>query len=157
LNEDPRFFRGLISWVGFRQVGVPFVRRPRAAGSTKYRYGRLVKLAFDTITAFSTLPALCITLTAGACALLSALLPRVVGVLWAPGARAAPAWGWAALGFLGLWNVQFLALAVLGEYVVRTHRHTQGRPLYVVETLIEDLPPDTAEGEKKGRERATAL
>src|SRR5262245_3321608 len=48
-EEDPRFFRGLVTWVGFRQVGVPFVRKRRAAGYTKYRYGRLVKLAFDTI------------------------------------------------------------------------------------------------------------
>src|SRR2546425_1273040 len=63
LYEDPRFFRGLVSWVGFRQIGVGFVRRPRAAGYTKYRYSRLLKLAFDTITAFSTLPALLITIT----------------------------------------------------------------------------------------------
>src|SRR5947209_3473546 len=57
LSEDPRFFRGLVSWIGFKQIGVPFVRRRRAAGRTKYRYGRLVRLAFDTITAFSTKPA----------------------------------------------------------------------------------------------------
>src|SRR6516162_6214645 len=50
-HEDPRFFRGLVSWVGFRQVGVPFIRCRRAGGQTKYRYSRLVKLAFDTITA----------------------------------------------------------------------------------------------------------
>src|SRR5262249_14715398 len=55
-REEPRFFRGLIGWVGFRQVGVPFVRNPRVAGQTKYRYHRLLRLAFDTITAFSTLP-----------------------------------------------------------------------------------------------------
>ena len=42
-NEEPRFFRGLVSWVGFKQIGVPFVRRPRAAGTTKYRYGRLLR------------------------------------------------------------------------------------------------------------------
>jgi dolichol-phosphate mannosyltransferase len=137
LDEDPRFFRGLITWVGFRQVGVPFVRRRRAAGTTKYRYGRLLKLAFDTITAFSTLPALCITLAAGAAAVASAGLIGVVAVLWALGALAVPGWGWAALGFLVLWDVQFLSLAVLGEYVVRTHRHTQRRPLYVVDTVIE--------------------
>src|SRR6059058_5809923 len=63
LHEDPRFFRGLVSWIGFRQVGVGFVRRPRHAGYTKYRYGRLLRLAFDTITAFSTLPAQLITVT----------------------------------------------------------------------------------------------
>jgi hypothetical protein len=48
---------------------------------------------------------------------------------------------WAALGFLVLWDVQFLCLAVLGEYVVRTHRHTQRRPLYIVDTVIENRGP----------------
>jgi polyisoprenyl-phosphate glycosyltransferase len=150
LEEEPRFFRGLIAWVGFRQVGVPFVRRPRAAGRTKYRYGRLLKLACDTVTAFSSLPALFISLTAGACAVGSALVAAVVLALWAAGAVAVPGWGWAALGFLLLWNVQFLCLAVLGEYVVRTHRHTQRRPLYVIEDLLEhsrpaaSLPPTVA-------------
>jgi len=49
-----------------------------------------------------------------------------------------PAWGWTALGFLGLWNVQFACIAMLGEYIVRTHRHVQRRPLYVLDTLIEN-------------------
>ncbi|MFO0841248.1 MAG: glycosyltransferase family 2 protein [Gemmataceae bacterium] len=138
LNEDPRFFRGLVSWIGFKQVGVPFVRPPRAAGVTKYRYGRLLKLAFDTITAFSTLPALVITITALGCVGLSVGVATVVFGLWVVGSLAVPGWGWAALGFLALWNVQFVCLAVLGEYVVRTHRHTQRRPLFVVESVIEN-------------------
>jgi dolichol-phosphate mannosyltransferase len=147
LHEDPRFFRGLVSWIGFKQVGVPFVRRERAAGQTKYRYGRLLKLAFDTVTAFSTLPALWITLAAGACAALSAAAAVVVTGLWAVGALAVPGWGWAALGLLLLGNLQFLSLAVLGEYIVRTHRHTQRRPLYVVDAVIEGARG--AEGEGK--------
>jgi dolichol-phosphate mannosyltransferase len=141
LQEDPRFFRGLVSWIGFRQVGVPFIRRPRAAGYTKYRYSRLLKLAFDTITAFSTLPALLITITALVLAGLSLCTGLVVLFLWAIGSLTVPGWGWAALGFLGLWNVQFLCLAVLGEYIVRTHRHTQRRPLYIIDTIIEGGTP----------------
>jgi dolichol-phosphate mannosyltransferase len=137
LQEDPRFFRGLVTWVGFKQIGVPFVRRPRAAGQTKYRYGRLLRLAFDTITGFSTLPSQLITLTAGACAFASAAVALVVGCLWLAGAIQMAGWAWAALGFLGLFNVQFLCLAVLGEYVVRTHRLAQRRPLYVLDTVIE--------------------
>ncbi len=140
-NEDPRFFRGLVGWVGFRQVGVPFVRRPRVAGRTKYRYGRLLRLAFDTITAFSTLPAQAITVTAGTLAALSAALIGGAVVARACGVLHLEGWAWAALGFLALWNVQFLCLAVLGEYVVRTHRHTQRRPLYVVDCLIEGGKP----------------
>lgn len=145
LNEDPRFFRGLISWVGFRQVGIPFVRRPRVAGQTKYRYSRLLKLAFDTITAFSTLPALLIMITALVCLVGSVGVAGVLLVLWLSGMVTMPGWGWAALGFLALWNVQFLCLAVLGEYIIRTHRHTQRRPLYIVDTIIE-----------KGQARAVA-
>jgi dolichol-phosphate mannosyltransferase len=137
LDEDPRFFRGLVSWVGFRQVGVPFVRRPRAAGRTKYRYGRLLKLAFDTITAFSTLPALLITVLAACLTALSALFLAVVLALWAAGMLALQGWMWAGMGFLVLWNIQFLWLAVLGEYIVRTHRNTQRRPLYVVDCVME--------------------
>jgi polyisoprenyl-phosphate glycosyltransferase len=137
LQEDPRFFRGLISWVGFRQVGIPFVRPPRAAGQTKYRYGRLLKLALDTITAFSSLPALLITITALVCLMASFAGATGVAILWATGGVEVPAWGWVALGFLGLWNVQFLCVAMLGEYIVRTHKHTQRRPLYVVDTVLE--------------------
>lgn len=136
-EEEPRFFRGLIGWVGFKQVGVPFVRRERAGGRTKYRYGRLLRLAFDTITAFSTLPALWLTLLAGALAGLSTLFAGTVVLLWALGTITLQPWMWAALGFLGLWNVQFLGMAVFGEYIVRTHRHTQRRPLYVVDKVLE--------------------
>lgn len=117
---------------------MPFVRRPRLAGRTKYRYSRLLKLAFDTITAFSTLPALVITITALVCLLASLGISGAILGLWLIGQVAIPAWGWAALGFLALWNVQFVCLAVLGEYIVRTHRHTQRRPLFIVDSLIEN-------------------
>lgn len=136
-QEEPRFFRGLIGWIGFRQIGVPFVRRQRVSGVTKYRYHRLLKLAFDTITAFSTAPALVITLTALGLAGLSGAFLVTVLVLWASRAVVLEAWMWAGLGFLVLWNIQFLSVAVLGEYIVRTHRHTQHRPLFVVECVIE--------------------
>lgn len=144
--EDPRFFRGLISWIGFRQIGIPFARHARAGGQTKYRYGRLVKLAFDTITAFSTAPALGISLLAFSLAALSAVFLSGVVLLWALSVIALQGWMWAALGFLLLWNLQFLSLAVLGEYIVRTHRHTQRRPLFIVDTVIENRPgvEDTA-------------
>lgn len=138
LKEDPRFFRGIISWIGFRQTGVLFRRQPRAAGQSKYRYNRLVKLAFDTITAFSSLPALVITLTAFGLAAATACLVAVTVLGWLLGSWTPPTWCWVSLGFLVLWNIQFLSLAILGEYIVRTHRHTQQRPLYVIDCIIEN-------------------
>ena len=68
---------------------------------------------------------------------MSGLFLATILVLWAFGSVTLQPWAWAALGFLVLWNVQFLSLAVLGEYVVRTHRHTQRRPLYVLDAVIE--------------------
>jgi dolichol-phosphate mannosyltransferase len=141
LSEDPRFFRGLVSWIGFKQIGVPFVRKPRHAGYTKYRPARLFRLAFDTITAFSSFTALIIMLTACGVALASAAFIVGVGLLSVFGVIDTPGWAWADLGFLVLFNIQFLCLAVLGEYLVRTHRHTQRRPLYVVDCLIEKGKP----------------
>lgn len=138
LREDPRFFRGLVSWIGFRQIGVPFVRQPRKAGRSKYRYTRLLRLAFDTITAFSTFPALAIMLAACCLAGASTFFIFLVTALWLGGWIAMQPWMWAGLGFLILWNVQFLSLAIFGEYLVRTHRHTQQRPLFVVESVIEN-------------------
>lgn len=141
LSEDPRFVRGLIAWVGFRQIGVPFDRQPRRAGHSKYRLQRLFKLAFDTITAFSTFPAQMISFLALGSALVSVFTVIVVILGWITGFMIWEWWMAAALAFLVLWNMQFLSLAVLGEYVIRTHRHTQQRPLYVVEALIENGQP----------------
>jgi dolichol-phosphate mannosyltransferase len=141
LSEDPRFFRGLVSWIGFKQIGVPFVRKPRHAGYTKYRPTRLFRLAFDTITAFSSFTALIIMLTACGIAVASGLLIAGVALLSVTDVMETPGWVWADLGFLVLFNIQFLCLAVLGEYLVRTHRHTQRRPLYVVDCLIEKGKP----------------
>ena len=56
LPERNRFVRGMICWTGFRATGVPFERAPRFAGKTKYNYTKLVKLAIDSLTGFTTAP-----------------------------------------------------------------------------------------------------
>lgn len=135
LREDPRFFRGLISWIGFKQTGLAFRRRPRAAGVSKYRYNRLVKLAFDTVTAFSTFPAqLVLGLSLGAIGLSTiAAVAGVVGALL--GSWVMDGTFWMVGACLVVLNLQFVGLAILGQYLVRTHRNTQGRPLYIVESI----------------------
>lgn len=144
LREDPRFFRGLIPWIGFKQIGVPFVRKPRAGGYSKYRAAKLFRLAYDTITSFSTVTALVASLIGLGIAAVSFALLGLVLALWVVRAIDLDLWMIAALGFLALWNVQFLFLTMLGEYLVRTHRLAQSRPLYVVDVVIESgraIPP----------------
>jgi polyisoprenyl-phosphate glycosyltransferase len=83
MPERNRFIRGLRSWVGFRQTGIPYDRPGRAAGTVKYTYGKLIKLAIDGIVAFTSIPLRLATLTgfaASVIALVSAtffLLTRI--------------------------------------------------------------------------------
>jgi polyisoprenyl-phosphate glycosyltransferase len=141
MKDDPRFFRGLVPWIGFRQIGVPFVRQPRAGGTSKYRPARLFRLAYDTLTSFSTYTAHLASLFGLGIASLSVAAMGVVGILALAGIVSLPNWAWAAGGFLLLWNVQFLFLTMLGEYIVRTHRMTQRRPLYVIDQVIHGGRP----------------
>jgi dolichol-phosphate mannosyltransferase len=141
MKDDPRFFRGLIPWIGFRQIGVPFVRRPRAAGKSKYRPVRLFRLAYDTLTSFSTYPAQLASLFGLGMMFLSFTAMAVLGILAACGVVSLPAWAWVAGGFFCLWNIQFLLTTMLGEYIVRTHRMTQRRPLYVIDQVIQGGSP----------------
>lgn len=141
MNDDPRFFRGLVPWIGFKQIGVPFVRRPRAAGQSKYKPIRLFRLAYDTLTSFSTYTAQLASLIGFGIAALSMAMIALAGTLAAAGAINLPNWSWVAGGFLLLWNVQFLFLTMLGEYIVRTHRMTQQRPLYVIDQVIQGGRP----------------
>ena len=62
----------------------------------------------------------------------------LVAVLAVAGVVSLPGWAWFAAGALGLWNIQFLFLTMLGEYIVRTHRMTQGRPLYVIDHVMQE-------------------
>lgn len=136
MNDDPRFFRGIVPWIGFKQIGLPFVRRPRAGGTSKYRPIRLFRLAYDTLTSFSTYTAQLASLFGFGVAAVSFVAMGLVALLALVGVFTMPAWGWVAGGFLTLWNVQFLFLTMLGEYIVRTHRMTQRRPLYVVDVVL---------------------
>lgn len=142
LKDDPRFFRGIVSWIGFKQIGVPFVRRPRAGGYSKYRPARLFRLAYDTLTSFSTLTAQLASLFGLGLAAVCFFAVGITAILAVSGVFDMPAWGWVAGGFLVLWNVQFVFLTMLGEYLVRTHRMIQRRPLYVVEEVIGGPVPE---------------
>jgi dolichol-phosphate mannosyltransferase len=144
LKDDPRFFRGLVPWCGFKQEGVPFARKPRAAGTSKYRPAKLIRLAADTVTSFSTYTALLATLLAVGMAAVSAFGIAAVVLLWLTGQVVVTGLGWLAVGGLVLWNVQFLLVCLFGEYLVRAHRMVQRRPLYVVDEIIsggEGRPP----------------
>jgi dolichol-phosphate mannosyltransferase len=135
LSEHHRFTRGMVSWLGFRQIGVPYLRAARHAGETKYPLGKMLRLASDGITSFSYLPLqlaswLGVVVCAAAVVALAAVL-----ILKATGSTLA--WTWvAASGLALLGGIQLIAVGLLGEYVGRVFDEVRGRPLYLVQETV---------------------
>jgi dolichol-phosphate mannosyltransferase len=142
LPERNRFVRGMICWTGFRTTGVPFIRAPRFAGKTKYNYVKLIRLALDSITGFTTAP-LKIATWLGILVSVAALLWILVVVFqfffWktATGEPYRPAgFTFLAIAVLFLGGVQIFLIGLVGEYLARTYEQVQGRPLYIVSDLV---------------------
>lgn len=132
LPERNRFMKGLFSWIGFSQVGVPYMRPARRAGETSWSYWRLCRLALDGLTSFTTAPLRIWTavglITAAAAVIYAGVI--VAHVLAA--GRDVP--GYASLMVVLLFGfaLQMVALGILGEYIGRMYEEVKGRPIYMV-------------------------
>lgn len=158
MPERDRFVRGMVSWVGFRQVSVSYDRAPRHAGDSKYTLFRMARFAADGILSFSIAPlriASVMGIASFALALLGSL--TAVGVGLATGRWVSP-WAWVLLAVLFLGGAQLLCLGIFGEYLGRTYAENKRRPLYFVrETLGFDEPfSRTAESLVTQSERSAA-
>jgi dolichol-phosphate mannosyltransferase len=137
MRERHRFLRGMASWVGFRQIGVPYKRAARFAGETKYPLKKMIKLALTAITSFSYFPLQMATVLGFICAGISILAIPVVIVLRAVSAQFFLGQATTLIAVLFLGGVQLIFLGVLGEYIGRIYDEVKGRPLYIVNE--EDL------------------
>ena len=139
MPEHHRFIRGMVSWVGYTQVPLPYDRAPRPSGKTGYPLGRMIRLALDAITGFSIAPLRFATYVACSFLLLAALL--AVYVLYSV-AFLGVVKGWASLflAFLVFSSVQLLCLGLMGEYIGRIFVETKRRPLYVIKEVFRGVP-----------------
>lgn len=148
LPERSRFVRGLRSWVGFRQTGLAYERKARAAGETTYAFRELVRLGVDGIINFSDRPLRLITLTGLAVGTLAGLAGVIFLVQYLTdttilGYNPRQARGWTSLmlAVLFLGATQLVCTGLLGEYIIRLFAEAKQRPTYVVrETLNLDAP-----------------
>lgn len=136
INERNRYIRGIISWLGFKQTGVEFVREERFAGVTKYPLKKMLKFAFDAITSFSYKP---LKLASYVGFLLSGssfiyLLIIILQKIFRPETVVA---GWASTLAVSLFfnGIVLLILGIIGEYIGRIYDESKGRPLYVIKEL----------------------
>ena len=132
MRERHRFLRGMSSWIGFKQVGVNYKRAARYAGSTKYPFRKMLKLALTAITSFSYFPLQLATYLGFMAAGIAVVAIPVVIVMRLTGSAAFSGQASTLLAVLFLGGVQLLSLGILGEYVGRIYDEVKGRPLYIV-------------------------
>lgn len=157
LKEKNRFVRGLISWIGFRQTSVEYVREERFAGETKYPLKKMIRFALDGITSFSHKPLrmasyIGFTLSLGS---FIYLLVVVFQRLFTNTTQT----GWASIIAINLMfnGIILILLGVIGEYIGRIYDESKDRPLYIIRETqgfpagnrAEDQDPGDADPLKK--------
>ena len=135
MPERHRFIRGMVSWIGFRQVPLLYDRQARFAGSTKYPFRKMFRFALDAITAFSIKPLLLASLVGVLTAFSSLSLGAYSVIAYFRGSTIT---GWTSLMAVTtlLFSVQLLVLGIFGEYLGRMYEQIKGRPLFVIERVI---------------------
>jgi dolichol-phosphate mannosyltransferase len=140
MPEQDRFLRGMVAWLGGRQIEIIYDRDPRYGGETGYSLGKMLKLATTGVTSFSTAPL--------KVAVILALIGMAFGLVLVPYALVAFFTGGSQRGWtsLALINVffgvgQLGCLAIIGAYVGRIFMQVKGRPLYLVSKIVRGSPP----------------
>ncbi len=138
LNEMPeqfRFIRGLVSWVGFRQVPLVYQRRERFAGVTKYPLKAMLRFAVDAITSFSIRPLRLAMSLAGVVAGIGVACFAYATLRWMEG-RTVPGWTSIVAATSIFASVQLLVLGIIGEYLGRLYIESKRRPLFIIEQVL---------------------
>jgi dolichol-phosphate mannosyltransferase len=143
MPEQARFIRGMVAWIGFRQVPFGYDRQERFAGETKYPLKKMMRFAFDALTGFSSAPLKLASHAGLWLSLGSVLLILYIAYAWAAG-RSIQGWTSLMLVVVVLGAIQMFVLALMGEYIGRLYNEAKGRPLYVVQEVA---------GERRGEAR----
>jgi glycosyltransferase involved in cell wall biosynthesis len=136
MPERARFIRGMSSWIGFRQIGVPYRRDPRYAGDTKYPLRKMVRFSLDAIMSFSTAPLRLMSMLGfGVVVLCCAYLAYV---LYAKLFTTRTVHGFTSVVVLValLGGIQLLCLGVVGQYIARIFEEAKRRPLYILDDSV---------------------
>jgi glycosyltransferase involved in cell wall biosynthesis len=138
LRETQRYTKGMFSWIGYNKKEILFDRDPRAAGETKWNYAKLVDLAIEGITSFTTAPLrwsafFGIIISAFAFAFMIWIIIKTL--LFGEPVAGYPSLMTVIL-FLG--GIQLLSLGIIGEYLGRIFNESKHRPLYFVDEYNEE-------------------
>jgi dolichol-phosphate mannosyltransferase len=134
MPEQARFIRGMVAWIGFKQVPILYHRDERFAGETKYPLSKMVRFALDALTGFSSAPLKLASHAGLALSVGSVLIILYILAGWVAG-RSIPGWTSLMLVVVVLGAVQMFVLALMGEYIGRLYNEAKRRPLYIVQEI----------------------
>lgn len=135
MPEQARFIRGMVAWIGFKQVPFPYDRAERFAGETKYPLRKMLRFAFDALTGFSSAPLKLASHAGLWLAFGSVLLILYIAYAWLSG-QSIQGWTSLMLVVVILGAVQMFVLALMGEYIGRLYNEAKRRPLYVIQEVL---------------------
>lgn len=138
MPEESRFIRGMRTWIGFKQIGIPYDRQERASGDSKYSFGKLVQLALNGIYNFSEFPVKFVMIL-GSLAIGSSALYLILVIIKKMFFDEVIE-GFTALLFIVILfgGIQLIAIGILGEYILRIFFQSKSRPNFIIETEIFD-------------------
>jgi dolichol-phosphate mannosyltransferase len=134
LPEQARFIRGMVAWVGFRQVPIAYDRAERHAGQSKYPLSKMMRFALDAVTGFSTAPLRMASHVGLWLVAASVLLLGYIAFGFLTGS-AIQGWTSLMLVVVVLGAVQMFVLGMIGEYLGRLYMESKRRPLYIVSDI----------------------
>src|SRR3989338_9123611 len=134
-REYQRFMRGLVSWVGFSQVGIEFTRDKRFSGKTKYPLFSMIKFALDGILSFSLMPLRIVSIM-GIVTVAILLLLIIYSLYRTIIGQTVPGWASTTVIILFLGSIQLISVGIIGEYLGRVYEEVKRRPLYIIDSVI---------------------
>jgi dolichol-phosphate mannosyltransferase len=134
MPEQARFIRGMVAWIGFKQVPFAYDRQERFAGETKYPLKKMMRFAFDALTGFSSAPLKLASHAGLWLSLGSVVLILYIAYAWLAG-RSIQGWTSLMLIVVILGAIQMFVLALMGEYIGRLYNEAKRRPLYIVQEV----------------------
>ena len=134
MPEQARFIRGMVAWIGFKQLPFAYDRQERFAGETKYPLKKMMRFAFDALTGFSSAPLKLASHAGLWLSFGSVLLVLYIAYAWLSG-RSIQGWTSLMLVVVILGAIQMFVLALMGEYIGRLYNEAKKRPLYIVEDI----------------------
>lgn len=146
LPERNRFFKGLASWIGFKQIRVDYEPEARAHGVTTFSAGRLLALSIEGLTSFSVAP----LRVASLLGLLLAFVAFLFGlsILWETvvSGKSVPGYPSLVVGLMTIGGVQLIMIGVVGEYIAKILSEIKARPIYfVAEHSVKNAGGETAD------------